>query len=122
MSARTNTVVIIEDEPAAADALALIIRDWGADVAVGSDVKTLAEQLGPRVSQVGWIITDFNLGPGPDGVALVREFSSVAPDAKVLVLSGSFSARATAAAAKAGYEIMQKPARAEMIVSWLERA
>lgn len=122
MPARTNTVVIIEDEPAAADALAMIIRDWGAEVAVGSNEKPIAEQLGTRVSDVGWIITDFNLGPGPDGVALVQEFTSAAPEAKVLVLSGSFHGKATAAAAKAGFEIMQKPARAEMIVSWLERA
>lgn len=122
MPPRANTVVIIENEPDAADALALIVRDWGADVAIASDAKELAEQLVPRVNSVGWIITDFNLGPGPDGVTLVQEFSSAAPDAKVLVLSGSFSGRATAAAAKAGYEIMHKPARAEMIVSWLERA
>lgn len=122
MSARANTVVIIEDEPASADALALIVRDWGADVAVCSDARAIAEQLGSRLSEVGWIITDYNLGPGPDGVTLVQEFASVAPDAKILVLSGAFSRQATLAAVKAGYEIMQKPARAEMIVSWLERA
>jgi DNA-binding NtrC family response regulator len=122
MRTRTNTVVIIEDEPAAADALALIIRDWGGDVAVGADAKTVAEQLGPRVNEIGWIITDFDLGPGPDGVTLVQEFAAAAPGVKVLVLSGSFHGRATAAAAKAGYEMMQKPARAEKIVSWLERA
>ena len=116
-----NTVVIIEDEPAAADALAMIIRDWGADVAVGANTKAITEQLGPRVNEVGWIITDFDLGPGPDGVALVREFAAVAPAVKILVLSGSHHGRAAAAAAKAGYEIMQKPARAEKIVSWLER-
>lgn len=62
MRARTNTVVIIEDEPAAADALAMIIRDWGADVAVGADTTAITEQLGPRVNEVGWIITDFDLG------------------------------------------------------------
>ena len=122
MRTHTNTVVIIEDEPAAADALALIIRDWGGDVAVGADAKTVAEQLGARVNEIGWIITDFDLGPGPDGVTSVQEFATAAPSAKVLVLSGSFHGRATAAAAKAGYEIMDKPARAEKIVSWLERA
>jgi DNA-binding NtrC family response regulator len=122
MRTRTNTVVIIEDEPAAADALALIVRDWGADVAVGVNAKTVTEQLGSRVNEVGWIITDFDLGPGPDGVTSVQEFTAAAPGVKVLVLSGSLHGRATAAAAKAGYEMMKKPARAEKIVSWLERA
>lgn len=122
MRARTNTVVIIEDEPAAADALAMIIRDWGADVAVGADTTAITEQLGPRVNEVGWIITDFDLGPGPDGVTLTQAFAAGAPAAKILVLSGSHNGRAAAAAAKAGYDSMQKPARAEKIVSWLERA
>lgn len=122
MSQRANTVVIIEDEPEAADALATIIRDWGAEVAIGSDVEVVAQQLGPRLNQVGWIITDFNLGPGPDGVTRVREIAKVVPGAKVLVLSGTLRGVADLAAAKAGYEIMHKPARAEKIVSWLERA
>src|SRR5262245_58740857 len=109
MALHTNTVVIIEDEPDAADALATIIGDWGADVAIGADAKTITDQLGPRIRDVGWIITDFHLGPGPDGVTLVREIANAAPAAKVLVLSGSFRGRANAEAAKAGYEIMQKP-------------
>lgn len=122
MHSQANTVIIIEDEPDAADALATIVRDWGAEVAIGSDPQAIAEQLGARIRDVGWIITDFHVGPGPDGVKMVREIANAAPAAKVLVLSGSFRERASEEAAKAGYEVMHKPARAEKIVSWLERA
>ncbi|MBS0384441.1 MAG: response regulator [Proteobacteria bacterium] len=122
MPLRANTVVIIDDEPAAADALATIVRDWGADVTVGADAESIAGQLGPRIGEVGWIIADFHLGPGVDGVRLAREIAEAAPAARVLVLSGSFRGQASAEAARAGYEIMLKPVRAEKIVSWLERA
>jgi DNA-binding NtrC family response regulator len=122
MPRRSRTVVIIEDEPISADALALIVRDWGAQVAVGKDAQAVVDQLGQRLRDVGWIITDFNLGTGQDGVVAISPIISAAPDARVLVLSGSMRGRAAASAAKAGYAFMQKPARAEKIVSWLECA
>jgi ActR/RegA family two-component response regulator len=62
------------------------------------------------------------LGAEPDGITLVRRLTQSAPQARVLVLSGSFQGRATAAAARAGFEVMNKPARAGAIVAWLERA
>jgi ActR/RegA family two-component response regulator len=77
--------------------------------------------LGPeRVREIGWVITDFHLGPGPDGVTLISNLAAQAPQARVLVLSGSFHGRATAAAQRAGFEVMQKPANARAIVAWLE--
>jgi len=114
--------LIIEDDPGSAEALALILRDWGADVAHGMSSDGIGAALGPRAGDVRWIITDFHLGAGPDGVTLVQSLARSAPQARVLVLSGSFHGRATAAAADAGFEVMQKPARAEAIVAWLERA
>jgi DNA-binding NtrC family response regulator len=122
MSSRAASVVIIEDEPVSADALALVLRDWGADVTVGANAKAIADQLGPRLREVGWIITDFNLGDGPNGVTEIGVLTQVAPEAKVLVLSGSMHKQAQNSASRAGYSYMQKPARAENIVSWLEDA
>jgi DNA-binding NtrC family response regulator len=122
MSARNRLVAVIEDEPNAADALALLLRDWGAEVAVGASTRSIASQLGARLSQVRWVITDFHLGSDADGVSLANDIAASAPGARVLVLSSALSARATAAAAEAGFEIMDKPARPDKIVAWLERA
>jgi len=112
--------LIIEDDPASAEALALIIKDWGADVLHAADAAALGG-LEPHVQRLRWIVTDFNLGAGPDGVALVQGLLARAPQARVLVLTGSFHGRAKIAAEAAGYEVMQKPARPEIIVAWLER-
>lgn len=121
MSTSRPLALIIEDDPSSAEALTLILRDWGADVA-HADSDTALEAHKARLADLSWIITDFHLGAGPDGVTIVQRLSKLAPQARVLVLSGSFHGRATAAAADAGFEVMQKPARAEAIVAWLERA
>lgn len=114
--------LIIEDNPASAEALAFILNDWGADVVIAHTEVEASAAIAPRLSDLNWIITDFHLGDGPNGISVVKRLSSTAPRARVLVLSGSFHGRATAAAALNGYEVMQKPARAEAIVTWLERA
>jgi DNA-binding NtrC family response regulator len=122
MSASKPLALIIEDDHGSAEALALILSDWGAEVAHGIDSDGAEAALGDRADEVRWIITDFHLGRGPDGITLVKRLTQSAPQARVLVLSGSFHGRATDAAAEAGFEVMQKPARAEAIVAWLERA
>lgn len=122
MGANKPLVLIIEDDPSSAEALAFILRDWGADVVHGTDNAAVMAAIGPRLADLRWIITDFNLGNELDGVTLVQRLKQSAPVARVLVLSGSFHGRASAAAEKAGFELMQKPARADAIVAWLERA
>jgi len=98
----------------------LILRDWGAEV-IHSARADAIEIADSRLSGVGWIITDFHLGHGEDGVSLVKRLKTSAPNARVLVLSGSFAGRATAEAVDAGFDVMQKPARAKAIIEWLER-
>jgi DNA-binding NtrC family response regulator len=121
MTSQTRLVLLVEDDAAAAEALLLILRDWGAEVIHGPGGDALAAANG-RLGEVGWIITDFHLGKGEDGISLVKRLKTSAPAARVLVLSGSFSGRATADAAQAGFDVMQKPARARSIIEWLERA
>lgn len=100
--------------------MTLILGDWGADVIQASGWPGLVSHSA-HLAHLRWIITDFHLGAGPDGVTMVQRLAQLAPQARVLVLSGSFHGRATASAARAGFEVMQKPARAETIVAWLER-
>jgi DNA-binding NtrC family response regulator len=121
MPPRSPVALIIEDDPSSAEALALLLRDWGAEVVqASSDVSVAA--LSPRYRDLSWIITDFQLGDGANGVTLATQLTKLAPQARVLVLSGSFHGRAMTAAEEAGFEVMQKPARADAIIAWLERA
>ena len=116
----SRIVLLVEDDAAAAEALLLILRDWGADVLHGHNAEAISA-LQNRLGEVGWIITDLDLGQPEDGISLVKRIQASAPTARVLVLSGSFSGRAAAEAAQAGFDVMQKPARAKAIIEWLER-
>ena len=115
-------IAVIEDEPTSAEALALVLRDWGAEVAVGARAGDIVDQLGARTAEVGWIITDSNLGDGRDVGTPVDTITAAAPAARVLVLSGALNRHATDVATKAGFEVMDKPVRPDKIVAWLERA
>ncbi len=119
-SASRPLALVIEDDESSAEALALILSDWGAEVVRGSSGAQAEDVVGGRAGDLRWIITDFHLGDGPDGVTVVRKMSGAAPHARVLVLSGSFHGRAQDAGTAWGYDVMQKPARAQAIVAWLE--
>ncbi len=123
MTSQTSRLILFaEDDAATAEALLLILRDWGAEVIYGPGGDALVAAAGDRVSEARWIITDFHLGRNEDGISLVKRLRAAAPAARVLVLSGSFTGRVTAEAAQAGFDVMQKPARAKSIIAWLERA
>ena len=122
MAAASPLAVIIEDDAHAAEALTLILQDWGADVLHGPTPQAAVEMLGPRAKGVRWIITDFNLGAPGDSITLLPALIAAAPDARILILSGSMHGRANAEAAAAGFQIMRKPARADAIIAWLEQA
>lgn len=121
MPAPRPIAIVIEDDAEAADALGLVLSDWGADVVHGMDEKSLVRDIGRRAAAVNWIIADFHLGPRPNGVTLAGDLVREMPQARVLVLSGSFQGHATAAAQSAGFDMLSKPAPAAAIISWLER-
>jgi CheY-like chemotaxis protein len=121
MAQSKSLVLVIEDDPPAAEALVLLLADWGAQVVHSQNGEEVAAELGPRMNDVRWIITDFHLGGGRDGITVVKRLRAAAPRARVLILSGSFGGRATAEATQAGFDVMQKPARAKSIIEWLER-
>lgn len=121
MSSDKPFVLVIEDDSASAEALSMILRDWGAEVAHAAHAGALDAALGARAQSLSFIITDFHLGDGPDGVSLATEIAAKVPQARILVLSGSFHGKAAVAAEQAGFDMMPKPARADAIVAWLER-
>jgi DNA-binding NtrC family response regulator len=94
-------VLLLEDDAASAEALSMILGDWGAEVAHAAHADALGAALGARKHAVRYIIADFNLGPGPDGVSLARRVAAGAPGSRVLVLSGSLHGAAGAAAHEA---------------------
>lgn len=117
---RAPLILIIEDDPASAGALSLILSDWGADVIAGASLAELMPKLESRRAAAA-IIADFCLGEGPNGVLAAQSLLQLLPSAPVLVLTSAFGNRAASDASDAGFDFMAKPARAEAIVAWLEQ-
>jgi len=121
MSQPRPLALIIEDDAASAEALALVVRDWGAEVLMADCAEAVQRVVPEPNTRLRWVITDFHLGDGPDGVSIALDLMRAAPHLRILLLSGSFHGRAALAGAAAGIETMQKPARVEGIIAWLER-
>ncbi len=121
MTSSKPLILILEDDSASAEALSMILNDWGAEVVHALNADKVSGVAGARLAEINFIIADYNLGPGPDGVTMVQRLLQINPDARVLVLSGSFHGRALDAAVQIGLEVMQKPANAQAIIAWLER-
>jgi len=120
MSSKRPLILLLEDDRASAEAMQIILRDWGADVVHGADVKDISSAAGARATQANIIITDFHL-PGADGVSAAQQLRERAPQAQVLVLSGSLNNDAKRAAKSAGYAFLPKPAPPRDIIAWLDR-
>ena len=112
--------VVIDDDPAAAEALELTLRDWGADVIAARSVRAVLAEIAEVAPTISWVITDFDLG-AENGVEGARAVLAEAPQARVLVLSGNLDGGAGRAAAEAGFDALEKPAAVSAIAAWLER-
>jgi len=113
--------VVIDDDPDAAEALAIVLRDLGADVVAGSSATAILAQTCERTPLITWIVSDFDLGDetGIESASALRRY---APGARVLILSGNIVGAAAKAAAAAGFDTMEKPATAAAIAAWLDLA
>ncbi|MGE0830898.1 MAG: response regulator [Hyphomonadaceae bacterium] len=115
-----RTVAILEDDAAAADALTLILADWGAHTIHGLTAEDVLSRV-ERAEQLDYLIADFNIGAHPNGVSAARKLKEAAPHLRVLILTGTFQRRGEVIAQAEGYDVMFKPARAEEIIAWLEQ-
>lgn len=120
MRAKRPLILLLEDDAPSAEAMQLVLRDWGADVVHGANARNVASAAGSRAASALVIIADFNL-PAANGVAAAKQLRKRAPGARVLVLSGSLSNDARRAAKGAGYAFLPKPASTRDIIAWLER-
>lgn len=115
-------ILVVEDDQASAEALLLILSDWGAEVIHASCHSTATSAASARLSDIRFIITDYDLGSGGNGLSLAQWVGAAAPHARVLIISGSFDPKVVETARGAGCDVMQKPVRAEAILNWLEEA
>jgi CheY-like chemotaxis protein len=61
-------VLIIEDNPQTANALSMLLEDWGFAFVTAESPSAAVRMLGPRVTEVQALITDYHLQDGFTGI------------------------------------------------------
>jgi signal transduction histidine kinase/CheY-like chemotaxis protein len=109
-------VAVVDDDPAAIDAMAELFSIWGAHVVGGRDARTLLQALGRIARYPDLVVADLRLGDGASGVITVRalrdELGFAVP---ALIVSGDTSAAAERAARSAGLTLLPKPVVATVL-------
>ena len=116
-------LLVIEDDPGLQKQLRWSLDSY--EVALAEDRPSAMQQM--RRHQPAVVTMDLGLPPDPDGasegLALLQEILSLAPDTKVIVLSGNRErANALKAIGMGAYDFHQKPPEPELLSLALERA
>jgi two-component system NtrC family response regulator len=116
-------LLIVEDDPALLTQMSWAFEQY-APVSAGSREEALAQVRRHRPAVV---TMDLGLPPEPDepteGLRLLQEILSAAPDTKVIVLTGQNDhAHALKAIALGAYDFYSKPFQSELLALMIERA
>lgn len=119
----TRRVLIIEDNPDAADALAMLLRTAGHDVTTalsGEDGLESARAFDPDL-----VFCDIRLAGGTDGLAVARRLRSdpATQRASLIALSGLSDPQERTSALDAGFdEFILKPADPDKILNIVSKS
>lgn len=111
-----SRVLVVEDQPLLLLDLIDQLADFGLETLPASSARTAARLLG---SNVDALVTDIELGDGPDGLALARLAARARPGLPIVVVSGGV--RPTSAQLPPGAVFIPKPYRLADILAALDR-
>jgi CheY-like chemotaxis protein len=106
-------VLVIDDDALMREAIARLVRGWGATPFVAA---TAAEAVDVARSQApGLILADHHLADGESGIEIVHQLRARAFDLPALLVTGDVSAAAHEAARTAGIPMIDKAAMSERL-------
>jgi DNA-binding NtrC family response regulator len=108
-------VVLLEDDPLAADAMRRLLVDWGFECLHGAALSEVLPKLAARAAEVRAIISDDRLQDGASGVEALHAAQANGIGAQGLILTASLGGRVRAA----GYPAMEKPVAPDRLRAWL---
>ncbi|MFO1220712.1 MAG: PEP-CTERM-box response regulator transcription factor [Burkholderiaceae bacterium] len=120
---KRRPLLIVEDDPALLKQLKWSLSDY--ECVLASDQEQAVAQLRRHTPAV--VTLDLGLPPKPDdpdiGLALLSELLALAPDTKVIVMTGQNDrAHALKAVGLGAYDFLAKPVEPEVLTLTLERA
>ena len=79
-------VLLVDDDAAGLDLRKLILEREGHQVSIASDVATARALFAETQPEVA--VLDLRVPDAKDGLALIREFRTAAPDVRIIILAG----------------------------------
>jgi CheY-like chemotaxis protein len=79
-------VLLVDDDAASLDLRKVILEREGYQISIASDLATARARFAE--TQPDCVVRDLRLPEAKDGLALIREFRSAAPDVRIIVLAG----------------------------------
>ncbi|KQP00345.1 hybrid sensor histidine kinase/response regulator [Methylobacterium sp. Leaf91] len=103
-------VLIVENDPATADALTRLLRNWDADVSAHRDLASVGEYVSAGRPPPDVLILDYHLDNGACGLDVATYLRGVIrTDLPAIVTTADHSAVIEADVARLGAELMHKP-------------
>lgn len=109
-------VLLIENDPSGAEAMAALLEGWGCDVATTRSTADALERLRELGGAPDVIVADLHLDHGESGLVAVGEIrQSMKKHVPAMIITADYSEKAVKEASFSGLEVMKKPVKpAEM--------
>jgi len=115
---RRLDVLIVDDDPANCDAMALFVRQSGHGTAIAASAR---EALDASVA-FDVALIDFNLGAGDDGLDLIAALQTKHPDARYALVTATPPSVYAGRSELRGVTVLRKPLSAADLEAWLNGA
>jgi PAS domain S-box-containing protein len=114
-------VLVIEDDAAVRDALALVLSLEGYPTRTADSPAAAVEAFANHGAEIDVVVSDFHLGPGKNGLELLEEMREIAGrDLPAVILSGDTSPVLARIGAVSRVVLLRKPADARQLIVKLE--
>jgi CheY-like chemotaxis protein len=109
-------ILIVENDPSSAEAMALLLERWGCDVAKTISTSDALERIGALGGPPDAIIADLHLDRDESGLEAVNAIrQQVRSEIPAMIVTADYSVEAAREAAVYGFELLKKPVKpAEM--------
>lgn len=105
----SETILVVEEEPAVAEVVALLLRNLGYDVLVAEDEEDAGRAIATRGSRgIHLLVTDLKM-PQTNGHDLIGRLALANPALKVLLTAGHAEPLPTGPAAAVPVDFLPKP-------------
>ncbi len=111
-----SKILLIENDPSSAEAMATLLEKWGCDVAPTISTMDALERIGALGEPPDAIIADLHLDNGENGLDAVNAIrEQIKIEVPAIIVTADYSASAEKEAAIYGLELLRKPVKpAEM--------